>query len=83
MKKLKEGVEIKSSGGIFELLDNTMKESFNITDAEYDFICETATEEELESLIGIMGPGEATFSSIRRALEIRDKYLEKYEKEKE
>jgi len=63
------------SSGIFDLFDDSMKFGFNITDEEYDFICENASDEDLDSLILSEG---SSFSSRRRALEVRNKYLELY-----
>lgn len=79
MKKIREEIKLKGSGGIFDLLDNEMKVRYNITDDEYDFICENVTDEEME--IFAM-PGIA-FAERRKALEIRNKYLKMYEVEKE
>jgi hypothetical protein len=42
MKNLRPEIKIKSSGGLPDLFDNSIKQLFNITDEEYDFICENA-----------------------------------------
>jgi hypothetical protein len=59
--------------GITDLLDDMMISGFNITDDEYDFICENAEESELNAIVL---PEDASFSQRRKALEIRNKYLE-------
>ena len=79
MKKIRKEIEVKDSGGIFDLVDNVIKLAYNITDDEYDFICERATEEE----IGVLIMDNVTFSDRRKAIEIRNKYLKIYEVEKE
>lgn len=57
--------------GIFDLFDDVMKGAFNLNDAEYDYICNNATDEEL-SILTISKP---TFSEKRQMITIRNKYL--------
>ena len=45
-----EMIGIKNSGGISALFDNYFKTNMRITDKEYDYICEIATDEEMEVL---------------------------------
>jgi|LakMenE01Jun11ns_1017448.scaffolds.fasta_scaffold9950900_5 hypothetical protein len=59
--------------GITDLMDDMMISSFNITDDEFDFICENAEESELNAIVL---PDGASFSKRRKAIEIRNKYLE-------
>jgi len=59
--------------GITDLMDDMMIAGFNITDDEFDFICENAEESELNAIVL---PEEASFSERRKALEIRNKYLD-------
>lgn len=68
-------VGFKESGGALDLIDNVIKESFRINDAEFDFICENAEDGELESLIS----DALTFSEKRRIIEVLNKYLTKFE----
>ena len=77
MKNLRPEVELKSSGGLADLFDNAVKQLFNITDEEYDFIAENANDEELDAFTAALGGLEtkATFAEKRRGLEVRDKYL--------
>lgn len=58
--------------GITDLMDDMMISSFNITDDEFDFICENAEESELNAIVL---PDGASFSERRKAIEIRNKYL--------
>lgn len=64
--------------GITDLLDDMMLSSFNITDDEYDFICEHAEESELNAIVL---PEDASFAERRKAIEIRNKYLELFNKQ--
>ena len=77
MKKLRSGVKLKSSGGLLDLFDNAFKASFNITDAEYDFISETASEDDLDSLLAVFDQ-KPTFSELRKALQVRNRYLKDF-----
>jgi hypothetical protein len=82
MKKLREEIHFKNEGVFFDLIDNQIKAAYNITDVEYDYIAEHMTEEELSIFTDGCGLGNsdenATYSVIRQALEIRNKYLKEY-----
>lgn len=82
MKKIREDVEFKNEGGFFDLFDNHIKGLYNITDAEYDYLCTNMTDDEISDFLNVVGIGNGdmivTFSLIRRGLEIRNKYLEHY-----
>lgn len=82
MKKLREEIQFKNEGGFFDLIDNHIKGSYNITDDEYDFLVKNMTDEEMSDFIDAVGVGNSnstvTFSLIRRGLEIRNKYLKQY-----
>lgn len=69
---------ILTSGGMFDLVDNAIKESLRITDNEYDFIVEKTTDEELNLLI----KENKTFSDKRKLSIILNKYLELYSNQK-
>jgi hypothetical protein len=74
MKILKPEIQLKNKGGLTDLIDNVMKSAYNITDEEYDYICENATDEELDYFTtGVEG---SDFSSRKKALEIRNKYIQ-------
>jgi len=77
MKILRPEIKIKSSGGLSDVFDNAIKVLFNITDDEYDFICENASDEELDVFLSGLGglDSEPTFTEKRKALEMRNKYL--------
>lgn len=82
MKNIREEIEFKSEGGFFDLIDNHVKGSYNITDEEYDYIVTNITNEELSIFVDVIGLGsdetKITFSLIRGGLEIRNKYLKQY-----
>jgi hypothetical protein len=65
---------------LFDMFDNVFKTLFNITDDEYDFIASTAIDSELEIFITSIGQiGEpSTFTQRRLALELRNKFIAKY-----
>ena len=77
MKPLNPEIKLANSGGLFDLMDNVMKSGFNITDAQFDFICEEATDEELDKLAEVLfNNNKATFTERREALIVRNKYVE-------
>jgi hypothetical protein len=80
MKQLRAEVELKGSGGILDLFDNVIKQLFNSTDEEYDFIAENANDEELQAFVAALGENKEkpSFAERRAALEVRDKYLTIY-----
>jgi len=76
MKPLNPEIKFAGSGGILDLMDNVVKAGFNITDDQFDFICEEATDEELDALTEVLfDDSMATFSQRRKAIEIRNKYV--------
>ena len=77
MKNLRPEIKIKGSGGIPDLIDNVVKTAFNITDEEYNFICEHATDEELDVFLTGLGNliTAPTFTEKRAALVLRNKYM--------
>ena len=76
MKPLNPEIKFAGSGGIFDLMDNVVKAGFNITDDQFDFICEEATDEELDALTEVLFDNSmATFSQRRKSIEIRNKYV--------
>ena len=64
-----------SKGGIFDLFDNIIKEAFRINDIEYDYICEHASDEELD----LISKEVLTFSEKRQCVTILSKYLTDFE----
>lgn len=83
MKKLRPEIKFKGFGGLTDAFDDAIKGSFNITDKEYDFICENATDEDLDLFLNGFGGLDSapTFTDKRKALEVRNKYLNLYNKE--
>lgn len=77
MKNVREEIEFKGSGGITDLFDDMIKQLFNITDDEYDFIASEATDEELNIFLSALGSLDtpSTFTERRKSLEVRNKYL--------
>ena len=75
-RKLRTDINFKNRGGLYDAFDNAVKGAWYINDAEYDYICESSTEEELDLFLG----GDGTFSDMKRALKIVDNLLERYEK---
>jgi oligoribonuclease NrnB/cAMP/cGMP phosphodiesterase (DHH superfamily) len=84
MKNTRPEIKFKGQGGITDVFDDFIKGAFNITDEEYDFICENASEKELDELLGGLGSSEtlATFSEKKKSLEVRNKYLDLYGRER-
>lgn len=82
MKILREEVKnnMPVSGGLTDLFDSAIYSLYNITSDELDTICEHATDEEMDLFVLSMGTMEsdATFSQMRKGLEIRNKYVEYY-----
>lgn len=80
--------EVESSlviGGITDLVDSLVKQLYNITDSEYDFICERASDSELNIFVDALGTdeGPADFKTRRQAILIRDKYLAEFNQNSE
>ncbi len=69
--------------GAFDLIDDLFVMLFNVTDEELDFICANASAEENSILVDAVSGAENSlqlFTNIRKALEVRNKYLEMYNK---
>ena len=86
MKILRPEVQacIVENRGLHDLFDNMIKVLFNITDEEYDFIAEHATDQELDTFLTALGTDlkESTFSERRKSIELRDKMLARLNEEK-
>lgn len=74
-----------TNGGIDDMIDNLVKHLYNITDAEYDFIIECASDLELDVFVSALGTddGSADFKTRRQAVLIRDKYLAEFNQDSE
>lgn len=84
MKNIGEDVKIKGSGGIMDLIDDMIKQSYNITDEQYDYIAGKTSDEDLKIFLDGLGGfnNPSTFSEKRASLEIRNKYLAMYQNER-
>ena len=67
-------LKIKTSGGLFDLCDNTIKGVYRITDDEYDYLSEMMTEGELSYMVG----EEQSFGEKKICLRILEKHLSNY-----
>ena len=59
MKKIREEVDIKGSGRVTDLVDDMIKQAYNITDDEYDYIAGETSDEDLRFSwmdLGILKP---------------------------
>lgn len=74
-RKLRADINFKGCGGLYDAFDDAVKQAWYINDAEYDYICEFSTEEELDLFLG----GDGTFSDMKKALRLVDNLLEEYE----
>lgn len=68
---------IKSSGGMLDLFDNAVKETYRLNDDEYDFIAERITDNEADIFLNM----KLSFKDKRKVLKILDKYLKLYNHE--
>lgn len=71
-----EELKIKNSGGIFDLVDNTMKETYRITDDEYDYLCEKLSDDEMY----LFSLENLSFTQKKEILLILTKHLTNYYK---
>lgn len=74
-RKNRTDILYKSTGGITDLFDNAIKQTYYISDDEYDYICENATDEELDMFVLGQNP---TFSEVKQSLLVVDKYVEEF-----
>lgn len=63
--------DIKSSGGITDLLDNVVKETWRINDQEYDFILERMTDSEMDLMLN----DNPTFTEKRKMIILVERLL--------
>jgi hypothetical protein len=70
---------VNGEHGAYDFLDDLFVVSFNVTDEEFNFICANANSAEIEMLVDAVSGAENSlqlFTNIRKALELRNKYLE-------
>lgn len=79
MKLLRPEVsnDMPMSGGLTDLMDMALYAAYNITSDELDLICKSCTDEEMEQFVLTEN---ATFTDIRNALNVRNKYVSYYNK---
>jgi len=63
---------IRNSGGITDLFDNTIKSIWRINDSEYDFILDKMTDTEMELFIS----ENPTFTQKRQMLRLVERLLD-------
>jgi hypothetical protein len=61
--------------GLFDLMDQATCQFLHITQEQLDYITDKATMDELQEMMDPTYDERATFSDIKRAIQIRDKYL--------
>lgn len=69
-----EDLKIKSSGGLQDLFDNTIKEVYRITDDEYDYLAEFLTDGEMSYFVS----EKLSFGEKKECLRIIQNHLSKY-----
>jgi hypothetical protein len=83
MKKLRPEVKetLQFKGGFDNLIDITIKSSYNITDEEMDDISYLATDDELDIFTTVVsGQTIPTFTELKNAILIRNKYVAYFQK---
>lgn len=69
-----EDLKIKSSGGMFDLFDNAIKEVYRITDDEYDYLAENLTDGEMSYFVS----EKLSFGEKKECLRIVQNHLSNY-----
>ncbi len=69
-----EDLKIKSSGGMFDLFDNVIKEVYRITDEEYDYLAENLSDDEMSFFVS----EKLSFGEKRECLKIVQTHLSNY-----
>ena len=71
-RKLRTDIVFKGCGGLADSFDDAIKSAWYINDEEYDYICENATDEELDLFLG----GNGKFSDKKKSLETVDRLID-------
>lgn len=61
--------------GLFDLMDEAVCQFLHITLDQLNYITEKSTIEELHEMTDVVFDEETTISDVKRAIQIRDKYL--------
>jgi hypothetical protein len=72
-RKNRTDIIYKGCGGITDAFDDMYKQLWRINDDEYDYLCETLTDEELKTIT----PEFKTISEIKKAINIVNTVLSK------
>ena len=72
-RKTRIDIIYKGCGGLIDVFDDTYKQFWRINDDEYDYLCETLTDEELDAIT----PAFKTISEIKKAITIVNAALSK------
>lgn len=67
-------LKIKSSGGMLDLFDNAIKETYRITDNEYDYLAENLTDEQTNYFVS----EKLSFAEKKECLKIIQNHLSNY-----
>jgi hypothetical protein len=73
-RKNRTDIEFKGCGGLTDAFDDAVKGTWRINDDEYDYICQTATDNELDCLMFDC----VTFSDKRHSLTVINKFVNDY-----
>lgn len=75
-RKNRTDIEFMGCGGLTDAFDDLMKDIHRINDAEYDYIIESSTDDELVIFL----PEFKTFSDKRKTISFVNSKLEDYNK---
>ena len=70
-RKNRTDIVFKGCGGITDALDDALKELWRVNDEEFDYIAETASDEELQAIL----PPFKSIKDVKNALIISNKLL--------
>jgi len=76
-RKKRADIKYLAAGGGLDLIDNAVKELWQINDKEFNYICKYATEVELDDFASPL----ETFSETRRAIIAVERLLTKMSEE--
>lgn len=82
-KILRKEVEndVPGAGGLTDLMDGLIYTFYNITSAEFDDICEYATDVEVSDFVNGLGriDEKPKFSEVRKGIEVRNRYVKHFQ----
>jgi len=76
-KKLRKEIQFQGCGYISDAFDDVIKDFYNITDDEFDLLCEIMSNDELDIFLTAI-EYDSTFGEKRNAFKIRNKYIKYY-----